>query len=254
MKINVLGSGHMGKQICSLFVVLGHKVKIWQNSAENDEKTIKNEITKIEKHFATKSKGDFSIVKNIKDIENNLTIETVKEDLNIKKEVISKLNFKDNIFSNTSSLKLSQIGDNINGLHFMNPVTIPLIELCKKKDYSEDLLDQLVTSINKLSYDIIEVKDNSGFLVNRVLFREISYFFYLYEFEKVSVKDLKKINKILIKNSDPIKIVNMIGLDTCLSILENLNKEDKSFYVPELLRDSVKNNILGFKNKKLLKI
>ena len=254
MKINVLGSGHMGKQICSLFVVLGHKVKIWQNSAENDEKTIKNEITKIEKHFATKSKGDFSIVKDIKDIENNLTIETVKEDLNIKKEVISKLNFKDNIFSNTSSLKLSQIGDNINGLHFMNPVTIPLIELCKKKDYSKDLLDQLVTSINEFSYDIIEVKDNSGFLVNRVLFKEISYFFYLYEFEKVSVKDLKKINKILIKNSDPIKIVNMIGLDTCLSILENLNKEDKSFYVPELLRDSVKNNILGFKNKKLLKI
>ena len=46
----------------------------------------------------------------------------------------------------------------------------------------------------------------------------------------------------------------MIGLDTCLSILENLNKKDKDFYVPKLLKDSVKNNILGFKNKKLLKI
>ena len=254
MKINVLGSGHMGKQICSLFVVLGHKVKIWQNSAENDEKTIKNEITKIEKHFATKSKGDFSIVKNIKDIENNLTIETVKEDLNIKKEVISKLNFKDNIFSNTSSLKLSQIGDNINGLHFMNPVTIPLIELCKKKDYSNDLLNELIFSLKELSYNIIDVKDNSGFLVNRILFKEISYFFYLYEVEKVSIEDLKKIHKILIKNLDPIKVANMIGIDTCLSILINLNKEDKNFYVPHVLKDAVKNDILGFKNKKLLKI
>ena len=58
----------------------------------------------------------------------------------------------------------------------------------------------------------------------------------------------------MIKNSDPIKVVNMIGLDTCLSILENLNKKDKDFYVPKLLKDSVKNNILGLKNKKLLKI
>ena len=40
MKINVLGSGYMGKQICSLFVVIGHNVKIWQNSHQNHEKLI----------------------------------------------------------------------------------------------------------------------------------------------------------------------------------------------------------------------
>ena len=82
MKINVLGTGHMGKQICSLFVVLGHKVKIWHNSTENTEKIIINEITKIEKYFNIKSKGDYSITNNIKDLENNLTIETVKEEIN----------------------------------------------------------------------------------------------------------------------------------------------------------------------------
>ena len=35
MKINLLGSGYMGKQICSLFVILGYDVVIWQNSTEN---------------------------------------------------------------------------------------------------------------------------------------------------------------------------------------------------------------------------
>ena len=100
---------------------------------------------------------------------------------NIKKDIISKLNFKNNIFSNTSSLKLSNIGENINGFHFMNPITIPLIELCKKKDYSNDLLNELIISLEKLSYNIIIVKDNPGFLINRILFKEISYFFYLYE-------------------------------------------------------------------------
>ena len=254
MDINVLGTGHMGKQICSLFVMLGHKVKIWQNSQENQEKTIQNEITKIEKHFGIKSKGNFLIIDNIEDLGNTITIETVKEDLIIKKDIISKLSFNDNIFSNTSSLKLSEIGKNINGLHFMNPITIPLIELCKKNSYSENLLNELLLSLNKLSYEIIEVNDNSGFLVNRILFKEISYFFHLYEIEKVPIKDLKKIHKVLIKNLDPIKVVNMIGLDTCLSILENLNKENKDFYVPNIIKDSVKNNILGYKNKKLLKI
>ena len=254
MKINVLGSGHMGKQICSLFVVLGHSVKIWHNTQKNYEKTIENEISKIEKHFGLKSKGNFFIIDNIKDLENTLTIETVKEDLSIKKKVISKLSFKNNIFSNTSSLKLSDIGDNINGLHFMNPITIPLIEICKKKDFSNELIAELIHSFKKLSYDIIEVKDNSGFLVNRILFKEISYFFYLYEIEKVSIENLKKIQKLLIRNNDTIKVVNMIGLDTCLSILENLNKENNDIHIPETLKECVKKNILGYKNKKLLRI
>ena len=254
MKINVLGTGHMGKQICSLFVVLGHTVKIWHKSQKNLVNAIQNEVSKIEKHLNIKSKGEFFITDNVKDFENNITIETVKEDLDIKKEILSKLSFNDNIFSNTSSLKLSQIGDNINGLHFMNPVTIPLIELCKKKNYSNDLLNELILSFKKNSYNIIEVKDNSGFLVNRILFKEISYFFYLYEIEKISILDLRKIHKILIKNMDPLKVVNMIGLDTCLSILENLNKENKDIYVPDILRVSVKNGILGYKNKKILKI
>ncbi len=133
MKINVLGSGHMGKQICSLFVVLGHTVKIWHKSHQNLEKPIQNEIQKIEKNFNIKSKGKFVIIDNLNDLEDSLTIETVKEDLNIKKDILSQLNFKNNIFSNTSSIKLSQIGDYVNGLHFMNPITLPLIELCKKK-------------------------------------------------------------------------------------------------------------------------
>ena len=72
--------------------------------------------------------------------------------------------------------------------------------------------------------------------------------------EKISIKNLKQIYKNLSNNSDPIKLVNMIGLDTTLSILKNLNKVDKSYYIPSIIEQSVKNNIYGFKNKKLLKL
>ena len=254
MKINVLGSGHMGKQICSLFVVLGHEVKIWQNSSENLDVFIDREINKIEKQFILKSTGKYSTINNLKDLDENFTIESVTEDVLIKKKIIGQLNFKKNIFSNTSSLILSEIGENINGFHFMNPITLPLIELCKKKDFSEDLLNELLDSLKKISYEIINVEEKSGFLVNRILFKEISYFFYLYEVEKTSINDLKKIYKIISNNTDPLKMINMIGIDTSLSILKNLNKHDKNTYVPKILSESVEKGILGYKNKKILKL
>ena len=46
----------------------------------------------------------------------------------------------------------------------------------------------------------------------------------------------------------------MIGIDTSLCILENLNKDDINIYVPNILKDSVKKGILGYKNKKLLRL
>ena len=51
MRINVIGSGHMGKQICSLFDVLGYDVLIWQNTKENLEKPLNDQIKRIEKNL-----------------------------------------------------------------------------------------------------------------------------------------------------------------------------------------------------------
>ena len=94
MKINVLGSGYMGKQICSLFVVLGHSVNLWQNTNEKLDHILQAEIQKLNKYFNIKSNGTFSVINDISYLDENLTIETVKEDLKVKKEIISKLKFK----------------------------------------------------------------------------------------------------------------------------------------------------------------
>jgi len=254
MRINVIGSGHMGKQICSLFVVLGYDVLIWQNTKENLENHINDQKKKIENNLNTKSTGSFKVENNLAKFENHFTIETVKENVNIKKKILSSLNFNENLFSNTSSIKLSEIGNNINGFHFMNPITVKIIELCKKKKFSNDLLISVTNSLSKVFYKIINVKDSPGYLMNKVIFRDISYFFYLYEKENTPINDLKKIYSDDIKKNDPLKIVNMIGVDTCLDILINLNKFDQSFYVPKCFQIAIKNNILGYKNKKVFKI
>ena len=93
MRINVIGSGHMGKQICSLFDVLGYDVLIWQNTKENLEKPLNDQIKRIEKNLNIKSTGSFKVENNLTKFENHFTIETVKENVNIKKKILSSLNF-----------------------------------------------------------------------------------------------------------------------------------------------------------------
>ena len=101
MKINVLGSGYMGKQICSLFVALGFDVILWRNSSEKLDDLLNYEIKKIEKLYSLSNQGKFSIENNLENLESNFTIESITEDIDIKKSVISKLKYDKNIFSNT---------------------------------------------------------------------------------------------------------------------------------------------------------
>ena len=66
--------------------------------------------------------------------------------------------------------------------------------------------------------------------------------------------DIKKIYSSDLKKTDPLKLINRIGVDTCLNILINLNKYDNQYYVPKMLQESVDLNILGNKNKTQFKI
>jgi len=254
MRINIIGSGYMGKQISSLLTIIGFDVLIWQKNYNNLKDDINKEIRKVEKVLKIKSSGSIEIVNDLKKLENNVTIETVIESLKIKKEIFESLNYKENLFSNTSSIKLSNIGANINGFHFMNPVTIKLIELCKIGNFDENKLNPIISELKKISYEILSVVDSPGYVVNKILFKDISFFFYLLEKEKFKIDDIKKIYLSDLKKTDPLKLINRIGVDTCLNILINLNKYDNQYYVPKMLQESVDLNILGNKNKTQFKI
>ena len=255
MKINIIGSGYMGKQIASLFILMGFDVFLWQNSKNKHlEELIKKEIEKLKKNFSNYENGKLTIVNDLSNLDENFTIETIKEDIKIKKEILDTLKYKSNIFSNTSSIKLEKIGSNINGLHFMNPISLRYIELCERENFTRQTLDFIINKLKNLSYKIINVTDTPGFLINKLIFKDISYFFYLIEQENFKKNDILEIYKNTIIKNDPIKILNMIGLDTCLSIFENLNEYDKNFYIPICLKKAVKDNFLGYKNKKLLKL
>ena len=254
MRVNVIGSGYMGRQITAILSIIGFDILVWQKSNGNLTEEINKEIRKVEKILKLKSAGSVKIVNELHKLENNITIETVIENLEIKKKIFENLNYQENLFSNTSSIKLSSIGKNINGFHFMNPVTIKLIEICKIGNFSQDKLNLILNELKRISYDVMDVVDSPGYMINKILFKDISFFFYLIEKENFRADEVKKIYLDNLKHSDPIKLVNLIGVDTCLHILINLNKYDNQYYIPKMLRDSVKLNILGNKNKTRFKV
>ena len=52
---------------------------------------------------------------------------------------------------------------------------------------------------------------------------------------------------------NPINLIDLIGVDTCLKILKNLNEKNNQFYIPEILQTALDKNILGKKNKTSIK-
>ena len=141
MRINVIGSGYMGKQIAAFLSILGFDILLWQKKDDNLSKDLEKQVKKIERVLKIKSQGSIKSVNQLSKLENFITIETVFENLDIKKKIFKNLNFNENLFSNTSSIKLSSISKNINGLHFMNPITLKIIEVCKVGNFDKESLN-----------------------------------------------------------------------------------------------------------------
>jgi 3-hydroxyacyl-CoA dehydrogenase len=249
-KVNVLGSGVMGSQIASLLYLMGYNVFIW-NHKQIDKDFIYSRIRQTKRLLSSDFtlEGSISFVISIRDIENNITIETVKEDLTLKKTIYKETKniITNPYFTNSSSIKPSEIGENVNGLHFFNPLSqIKVIEYILKSDMTEEL-ELLFINLKEIGFDMVNVNDNVGYIANFILFNEISSVFKLIEVYKYKLEEIQEIY-IKVFKKDILKIIDLVGLDTTYSILKNLKAEDESIYLPRLLDIAIEKNILGKKN------
>ena len=86
-QMNIIGLGKMGIQITSLLVIMGYSVNIFtRNFDKNKEKKLKISNRIFEKFFKIKQSGSFKIFSDISKLPPNHTIESLIEDLNIKKK------------------------------------------------------------------------------------------------------------------------------------------------------------------------
>ena len=273
-KVGVLGAGVMGNGIAQVFSHAGYQVvmrDIEDRFVEGGMKQItKNLHRSVEKGRITADEKDTVLsriygttkMEDLKDV--GFIVEAVIENLDIKKKVfaeLEKLVRKDVIFAtNTSSISITQLAaatkrpDKVIGMHFFNPVSVmKLVEVIRGIATSDETTQFTVALALKLGKTPVEVNDYPGFVSNRVLMPMINEAVYCL-MEGVGTKDaIDDVMKLGMNHPmGPLALADLIGLDTCLHIMEILYTgfKDSKYRPCPLLVKMVNAGYLGRKTGK----
>jgi 3-hydroxybutyryl-CoA dehydrogenase len=188
-------------------------------------------------------------------------IENVTEKWEIKKEVHLTLDkvIKANVIIavNTSAIPITEIasitnrGEFIIGMHFMNPVHLKsTVEVIKGFSTSEETIERAKEFLGSIGKECVVVNDSPGFVSNRILMLMINEAIFLVQEKVATVEEIDKIFKTCFGHKmGPLETADLIGLDTVLFSTEVLydNFNDSKYRPCPLLKKMV---AAGFHGKK----
>lgn len=277
-KIIVIGAGTMGSGIAQWFAQQSCSVELVDNSAEQTKKALSSiQISwdkLVEKGKLKANEADqFKKLLTIKSLEEvasdaDLVIEAIIENLEIKKDLFSRL---DKYFaphtilaSNTSSFPIASMAEAVSnerkprflGLHFFNPATImQLVEVIKSKDSNLALCEDLYQWFDAKGKKPAMCKDSPGFIVNRVARNFYGEALRIVDHEDES--RFKEVDRILKEvggfKMGPFELMDLIGIDvnysvTC-SVWDAYQKEPR-FAPHALQKQMVDEKRFGRKSKR----
>jgi 3-hydroxyacyl-CoA dehydrogenase len=249
--INILGYGQMGQQIASLFCLLGCDVTVWNRHAPDEHQVVKN-LKLVSKLLAIPvTANTIRIVNSIEELNDQaITIETVIEDIEVKKAIFNQCKsvIKKSYYTNSSSFLPNEISEEIGGLHFFNPINLKLIEYFQSKNLMDDDTNHLFMLLKNQHFNIVPVHANRGYIANFIFLREISHVFKLIEKYGYALAEIDAVYKAFGKY-DVFSFVDIVGVDTTYKVIETLNHDENIVYLPKLLKKAIENNILGKKNR-----
>jgi len=160
------------------------------------------------------------------------------------------------VASNTSSLSVTEMGAALSdparfaGMHFFNPVhKMKLVEIVRALESSDETLRTIEAVAQKMGKETVVVRDSAGFITSRVNAMIGNEAFYMLQEGVASARDIDKALKLGLNHPmGPFELVDLVGLDTRLSVLEFLHKSLGEKYRPcPLLAQHVKAGRLGKK-------
>jgi 3-hydroxybutyryl-CoA dehydrogenase len=270
--IAVVGAGQMGNGIAHVFAQSGFKVVMIDVSqdaldkgratiAKNVERQVKKGSIPAEDQVGILSRIDLSMdLDSVADA--SLIIEAASEDSGLKFRIftdVDRIAKPDAVLAtNTSSISITEIArrtsrpDKVVGMHFMNPVPVmKLVEIIRGLATSDETTAYVTDLSLRLGKTPVEVNDFPGFVSNRVLMPMINEAVYCL-MEGVGEPDA--IDQVMTLGMNhpmgPLALADLIGLDTCVAILEVLRDGlGNQKYAPcPLLRKYVAAGWLGRKS------
>ncbi len=271
-KVGVLGCGLMGSGIAQVAAQAGYDTVV----REVEQKFLDKGIGGIEKSlgkFVEKGKlsaadrdasmGRLKGTTSLDDLADcDIVIEAIIENAELKKETyaaLDKIVKKDAIFaSNTSSLTITELSmatarpKQFVGLHFFNPVPLmKLVEVVRTILTTDQSFDRAYAFAKSLGKEPVSCRDNSGFIVNRLLIPYILDAIRAYEEGVGSIEDIDKAMQLGCGYPmGPFTLLDFVGLDTTYYISQVMFEEyrEKRFASPPLLRKMVLAGMYGRKS------
>jgi 3-hydroxybutyryl-CoA dehydrogenase len=269
--IGVVGAGQMGNGIAQVAAYSGFRVvmsDIADSFVQKGLATISKNLDRMVEKGKIPSQKKDEIMGRIKGTiqmkdmaEADFVVEAAVENeslkLNIFKELDQVCRKEAILSSNTSSISITKIASatkrpsQIIGMHFMNPVPVmQLVEIIRGLQTSQETFNTVKSLTEKMGKIPVEANDFPGFISNRILMPMINEAIYTL-FEGVGTPEaIDSVMKLGMNHPmGPLTLADLIGLDTCLAIMEVLYKGfgDSKYRPCPLLRKYVDAGYLGRK-------